>query len=298
MSELRKMVRPFGLEVVQAYMKHVQDNAEESVRRVLDRLQDGSFVNRLDGGITMQVSISVDREKREAVIDFTGTSPQNHGNYNASTAVCRAAVLYVFRSLVNDDIPLNEGCLKPLKIIIPPGSMISPTYPAAVISGNTEVSQAMTDTLFGALGVLAASRGTMNNFTYGNDEYQNYENHMRWNRCGTRSSGNQRGAQPYDEHENDGPGSFGVAFPIRLDSFSIRRGSGGRGRYDGGDGVIRKIRFLESMTVTILSSHRETAPYGLDGGSDGSRGRNYVVRADGTTVELGGNDEIDIGTLW
>lgn len=176
-----------------------------------------------------------------------------------------------------------------MKIIIPPGSIISPTYPAAVISGNTEVSQAITDTLFGALGVLAASQGAMDNVTYGNDEYQNYENHMRWN---------QRGAQPYDEHENDGPGSFGVAFPIRFDSFSIRRGSGGRGRYDGGNGVVRSVRFLESMTVTILSSHRETAPYGLDGGSDGSRGRNYVVRADGTTVELGGNDEIDIGTLW
>ncbi|MBE0584842.1 MAG: hydantoinase B/oxoprolinase family protein, partial [Desulfofustis sp.] len=265
-SELRKMVAQFGLEVVHAYMKHVQDNAEESVRRVLDVLKDGRFVNRLDGGQQIAVHIKVDRSRREAIIDFTGTSPQHSGNYNAPTAVCRAAVLYVFRTLVNDEIPLNEGCLKPLKIVVPPETMISPRYPAAVISGNTEVSQAITDTLYGALGILAASQGTMNNFVYGNETYQNYETI-----CGGTGAGpDHPGTSAVHSHMTNtrmtDPEVVEWRFPVRLESFAIRKGSGGRGRYSGGDGVVRELRFLEPMTATILSSHRETAPYGLDGG--------------------------------
>ncbi|MCB2215815.1 hydantoinase B/oxoprolinase family protein [Desulfofustis glycolicus] len=293
-NELRKMVAQFGLDVVHAYMKHVQDNAEESVRRVLDVLKDGRFVNHLDGGQQIAVEIRVDRERREAVIDFTGTSPQHPGNYNAPTAVCRAAVLYVFRTLVNDEIPLNEGCLKPLRIVVPPETMISPRYPAAVISGNTEVSQAITDTLYGALGILAASQGTMNNFVYGNETYQNYETI-----CGGTGAGpDHPGTSAVHSHMTNtrmtDPEVVEWRFPVRLESFAIRRGSGGAGRYSGGDGVIREMRFLEPMTATILSSHRETAPYGLAGGEDGARGRNYVVRKDGSRVELRGNDEIDM----
>ncbi len=293
-NELRKMVAQFGLDVVHAYMKHVQDNAEESVRRVLDVLKDGRFVNRLDGGQQIAVEIRVDRERREAVIDFTGTSPQHPGNYNAPTAVCRAAVLYVFRTLVDDEIPLNEGCLKPLRIVVPPQTMISPEYPAAVISGNTEVSQAITDTLYGALGILAASQGTMNNFVYGNETYQNYETI-----CGGTGAGpDHPGTSAVHSHMTNtrmtDPEVVEWRFPVRLESFAIRRGSGGAGRYSGGDGVIREMRFLEPMTATILSSHRETAPYGLAGGEDGARGCNYVVRKDGSRVELHGNDEIDM----
>ncbi len=293
-SELRKMVVQFGLDVVHAYMKHVQDNAEESVRRVLDVLTDGGFINHLDGGQQIGVDIRVDRERREAVIDFTGTSSQHPGNYNAPTAVCRAAVLYVFRTLVNDEIPLNEGCLKPLKMVVPPETMISPRYPAAVISGNTEVSQAITDTLYGALGILAASQGTMNNFVYGNETYQNYETI-----CGGTGAGpDHPGTSAVHSHMTNtrmtDPEVVEWRFPVRLESFAIRRGSGGTGRYGGGDGVIREMRFLEPMTATILSSHRETAPYGLAGGEDGARGRNYVIRKDGSRVELSGNDEIDM----
>lgn len=293
-SELRTMVHQFGLDVVHAYMQHVQDNAEESVRRVLDVLKEGRFVNRLDGGQQIAVDISVDRDRREAIIDFTGTSPQHPGNYNAPLAVCRAAVLYVFRTLVADEIPLNEGCLKPLRIVVPPGTMINPSYPAAVIAGNTEVSQAITDTLFGALGVLAASQGTMNNFVYGNKTYQNYETI-----CGGTGAGpDHPGTSAVHSHMTNtrmtDPEVIEWRFPVRLESFSIRKGSGGRGCFNGGDGVIRAMRFLEPMTATILSSHRETTPYGLAGGGDGQPGRNYVIRRDGSRVELRGNDEIEM----
>ncbi len=293
-QELRKMVEQFGLDVVHAYMQHVQDNAEESVRRVLDVLKDGSFINHLDGGMQIAVSIQVNREEREAVIDFTGTSLQNSGNYNAPLAVCRAAVLYVFRTLVDDEIPLNEGCLKPLKIVVPPQTMISPSYPAAVISGNTEVSQAITDTLFGALKVLAASQGTMNNFVYGNEVYQNYETI-----CGGTGAGpDHHGTSGVHSHMTNtrmtDPEVIEYRFPVRLESFSIRQNSGGGGRFKGGDGVTRRMVFLEPMTATILSSHRETAPWGLEGGESGDCGRNYVIRADGSMVALQGNDEIEM----
>ncbi len=294
--ELRKMVAHYTIEVVHAYMQHVQDNAEESVRRVLDVLQDGNFVYPMDGGRQIQVSISVNPKKREATIDFTGTSPQSEGNYNAPTAVCKAAVLYVFRTLVADSIPLNEGCMKPLMLIIPPKSMISPEYPAAVISGNTEVSQAITDALFGALGLLAASQGTMNNFVYGNAIHQNYETI-----CGGTGAGpDHPGTSAVHSHMTNtrmtDPEVVEWRFPVRVDSFSIRHGSGGTGKFPGGDGVIRKIRFLEPMTATVLSSHRETEPYGLAGGGAGKKGENSVLHPDGTITPLAGNDEVFLST--
>ncbi|WP_299622543.1 hydantoinase B/oxoprolinase family protein, partial [Pelagibius sp.] len=293
-QEVRKMLAHFGFDVVQAYMRHVQDNAEESVRRVLDVLKDGEFTYPLDNGSQIQVKITVDKAAREATIDFTGTSPQDRGNYNAPTAVCKAAVLYVFRTLVEDEIPLNEGCLKPLKLKIPERSMISPEYPAAVISGNTEVSQCITDALYGALGVLASAQGTMNNFVYGNERYQNYETI-----CGGTGAGpDHDGTSAVHSHMTNtrmtDPEVLEWRFPVRLEAFRIRHGSGGAGKYQGGDGVIRRMRFLEPMTATILSLHRATDPYGLDGGGAGQRGRNAVLRADGGVDELKGSDETEM----
>jgi len=294
LRELGKMTATFGIDVVHAYMQHVQDNAEESVRKVLDVLQDGNFTYRMDGGRKIQVSIAVDRKKREAVIDFTGTSPQSEGNYNAPTAVCKAAVLYVFRTLVADNIPLNEGCMKPLKLIVPPQTMISPEYPAAVIAGNTEVSQAITDALYGALGILASSQGTMNNFVYGNEHFQNYETI-----CGGTGAGpDHPGTGAVHSHMTNtrmtDPEVVEWRFPVRVDSFALRLGSGGKGKHYGGDGVVREVRFLEPVTATILSSHRETEPYGLAGGQAGKKGENSVLRADGSVVQLKGNDEIEL----
>lgn len=292
--ELLKMIDHFGLDVVRAYMIHVQDNAEESVRRVLDVLKDGEFAYPMDGGCQIQVNIRVNRQDREAIIDFSGTSAQNEGNYNAPSAVCKAAVLYVFRTLVGDAIPLNEGCLKPLKIYIPPKTMISPEYPAAVISGNTEVSQAITDCLYGALKVMASSQGTMNNFVYGNDTYQNYETICG----GTGAGANHDGTSAVHSHMTNtrmtDPEVVEWRFPVRVDSFHIRKDSGGNGHYSGGDGVVRKMRFLEPMTATILSSHRQTEPYGIEGGTSGKRGENRVERADGTVLSLQGNDEVEM----
>ena len=292
--ELVKMIEHFSLEVVKAYMVHVQDNAEESVRRVLDVLKDSEFTYPMDGGNQIKVKIQVDKGQRQATIDFTGTSPQNRGNYNAPAAVCKAAVLYVFRTLVNDEIPLNEGCLKPLNIIIPEKTMISPVYPAAVISGNTEVSQAITDCLFGALGILASSQGTMNNFVYGNDKYQNYETI-----CGGTGAGpDHHGTSAVHSHMTNtrmtDPEVVEWRFPVMLNSFAIRKGSGGKGAFKGGDGVVRRMQFLEPMKATILSSHRETEPYGLEGGEAGKCGENSVIRKDGTVISLKGNDEVDM----
>lgn len=290
--ELKKMVENFGIDVVHAYMKHVQDNAEESVRRVVDVLQNCSFTYPMDEGRKISVKIAVDRNKREATIDFTGTSPQSEGNYNAPSGVCKAAVLYVFRTLVADNIPLNEGCMKPLKLIIPKRSIINPEYPAAVISGNTEVSQGITDALFGALGVLASSQGTMNNFVYGNATHQNYETI-----CGGTGAGpDHPGTSAVHSHMTNtrmtDPEVVEHRFPVRVESFAIRKGSGGQGAFPGGDGVIREIRFLEPMTATILSSHRETEPYGLKGGLPGKKGQNIVTQKDGTMRILNGNDEV------
>ncbi|MBL3705072.1 5-oxoprolinase [Sulfitobacter sp. BDSS02] len=293
-QELTKITGQFGLEVVHAYMTHVQDNAEESVRRVLDVLKDCAFTYPMDSGAEIKVAISVDKSAREATIDFTGTSPQDEFNYNAPKAICHAVVLYVFRTLVGSNIPMNEGCLKPLKLVIPEGSMINPTYPAAVISGNTEVSQSIADTLYGALGVIAGSQGTMNNFVYGNATYQNYETI-----CGGTGAGDGfNGASAVHAHMTNtrmtDPEVLETRFPVRLDAFSIRRGSGGKGRYTGGDGIIRKLRFLEPMTATVLSSHRITAPHGVEGGAPGATGENSVIRADGQVEKLNGNDAVEM----
>jgi len=293
-NEVRKMLTHFGLDVVQAYMTHVQDNAEESVRRVIDVLKDGEFTYSMDNGSRIQVKMSVDRERRRATLDFTGTSPQNPGNYNAPTAVCKAAVLYVFRTLVGDEIPLNEGCLKPIDIIIPEHSMISPQYPAAVISGNTEVSQCITDTLYGALGILASSQGTMNNFVYGNDRYQNYETICGGTGAGPDHDGTDAVHCHMTNTRMTDPEILEWRFPVCLEEFSIRPDSGGKGRFRGGNGTIRRMRFLEGMTATTLSSHRDTDPYGLEGGGPGARGINRVIRKDGTIQQMQGNDETEM----
>ena len=298
--ELLRIVEQFGKDLVHAYMGHVQDNAEECVRRVIDVLKDSSFTYTLDSGAKIVVNISIDPNDRLAKVDFTGTSEQDAGNYNAPLAICRAAVLYVFRTLVGSDIPLNEGCLKPIELVIPEGSMINPVYPAAVISGNTEVSQSITETLYGALGVVAGSQGTMNNFVYGNDEHQNYETI-----CGGTGAGDGfAGASGVHSHMTNtrmtDPEVLEGRYPVRLEHFGIREGSGGEGRYPGGDGVMRKMKFLEPMTATILSSHRETAPFGLNRGQSGQPGRNAVIRGDGTVEELKGNDsrEMDVGDVF
>jgi len=287
-EELLKMVSTFGLETVQAYMGHVQDNAAESVRRVLDQLKDGSFTYPLDDGSQIQVAIAINQANRSARIDFTGTSPQQPHNFNAPVAICKAAVLYVFRTLVQDDIPLNAGCLKPLEIIIPEGCMLNPRYPAAVVAGNVEVSQAITDALYGALGVMAASQGTMNNFTFGNGGYQYYET-----LCGGSGAGPDfPGTDAIHTHMTNSrltdPEVLEWRFPVLLENFAIRPHSGGAGRNQGGNGVIRRLRFCEPMSAAILSSHRAVPPYGLAGGKPGAVGRNWVQRRDGTVEELGG----------
>ncbi|MCB1857946.1 MAG: hydantoinase B/oxoprolinase family protein [Gammaproteobacteria bacterium] len=288
--ELRKMIRHFGRPVVAAYMGHVQDNAEASVRRVIGVLQDGHFSYSLDNGAKIEVTIRIDHPGREAEIDFSGTSPQDPGNYNAPLAVCRAAVLYVFRTLVGNDIPMNEGCLKPIRLIIPEGTLINPSYPAAVIAGNTEVSQAITDALYGALGVLAGSQGTMNNLVYGNDRYQNYETI-----CGGAGAGSSfHGASAVHTHMTNtrmtDPEVLESRFPVRVDAFAIRHDSGGAGTFHGGDGVVRRLRFLEPATMTVLSSHRCTRPFGVGSGAPGKAGINRVIRTNGTVENLRGND--------
>ena len=303
-GELRRMVGHFGWETVRAYMGYVQDNAEELVRREVAGLRDGSFKYRLDNESEVCVSIEVDKERREVSLDFTGTSPQDEGNYNAPYPVCRAAVLYVFRTLVQDAIPLNEGCLKPIKIHVPKDTMLRPAWPAAVIAGNTEVSQVVTDALYGALGVLAGSQGTMNNFVYGDDSLQNYETI-----CGGTGAGvDHPGASAVQSHMTNtrmtDPEVLEQRFPVRIESFEIRRGSGGAGRQAGGDGVVRRVRFLARMKVTTLTSRRRYAPHGLAGGAEGACGRNFVERArggngesgskGGAIEELGGNAEIDL----
>ncbi len=294
-QELRRMVGEFGLDVVQAYMRHVQDNAEESVRRVITRLKDGSFTLPLDNGAQISVAVKVDAASRSATIDFTGTSPQQTNNFNAPTAVCMAAVLYVFRTLVDDDIPLNAGCLKPLKVIIPPGSMLNPNPPASVVAGNVETSTCITNTLYGALGLMAAGQCTMNNFTFGSTRYQYYE---------TISGGSGAGGVwDADGHLAGGFGGTSVVqchmtnsrltdpevlefrFPVRLEGYEIRKGSGGAGQWKGGDGGIRRVRFLEPMTASILSNGRHHGAFGMAGGQPGAVGINKVVRSDGR-VEL------------
>jgi 5-oxoprolinase (ATP-hydrolysing) len=286
-EELRRMVAHFGLDVVRAYMGHVQDNAEEAVRRVITALTDGHFVDVLDNGARIEVAIRVDRAARSAEIDFTGTSAQLPNNFNAPSAVCMAAVLYVFRTLVDDEIPLNAGCLKPLKVIIPPGSMLNPHYPAAVVSGNVETSTCITNALYGALAVMAAAQGTMNNFTFGNARHQYYETISGGSGAGPGFDGTDVVQTNMTNSRLTDPEILEFRFPVRLDSYAIRAGSGGAGRWHGGNGGVRRIRFLEPMTAAILSNNRIHPPFGMAGGLPGARGRNRVERADGSVEELG-----------
>ncbi len=292
--ELRRMVEHFGLDTVIAYMGHVQDNAEESVRRVIEVLKDGSFTYPMDDGSEVKVTITINKENRSAKVDFTGTSAQRPTNFNAPSAVCRAAVLYVFRTLVDDEIPMNEGCLKPIELIIPEGSMLNPVYPAAVVAGNVETSQCITDTLYGALGVLAGAQGTMNNITFGNETYQYYETI-----CGGSGAGPDfDGCDAVHTHMTNSrltdPEVLELRFPILLEDFQIRWGSGGAGRHKGGDGTRRRLRFLKDMEVVILANHRKIAPFGLSGGEDGMRGRNWVERTDGSREDMGPTDKRDM----
>jgi 5-oxoprolinase (ATP-hydrolysing) len=294
-QELRRMVGEFGLEVVRAYMRHVQDNAEESVRSVIGVLKDGEFDYPLDNGARIKVLIRIDQQKRSARIDFTGTSPQLPNNFNAPAAVCMAAVLYVFRTLVDDEIPLNAGCLKPLEVVIPDGCMLRPRYPAAVVAGNVETSMCITDALYGALGVLASSQGTMNNFTFGNERYQYYETVAGGSGAGPDFDGTDVVQTHMTNSRLTDPEVLEWRFPVRLESFEIRHGSGGAGRRRGGNGAVRRMRFLEPMTAAILSGHRLVRPHGLHGGEPGAAGRNYVLRADGAVSELGPFDQTEMG---
>ena len=296
-QELRKMVDQFGLDVVQAYMRHVQDNAEESVRRVITRLKDGAFTLTLDNGAQICVAIRVNAAQRSAEIDFTGTSAQQHNNFNAPTAVCMAAVLYVFRSLVADDIPLNAGCLKPLKVIIPAGSMLNPNPPASVVAGNVETSSCITNALYGALGGLASSQCTMNNFTFGNAQYQYYETISGGSGAGADFNaagevvGGFDGTSVVQTHMTNSrltdPEVLEFRFPVRLESFAIAEDTGGAGRWRGGNGGVRRVRFLEPMTASILSNGRLNGAFGAAGGQPGQPGRNRVLRAEGSVEVLG-----------
>ncbi|KAA8969653.1 hydantoinase B/oxoprolinase family protein [Mycobacterium sp.] len=289
-DEVNAMIDHFGLDVVSAYMRHVQDNAEAAVRRVIDKLEDGEYRYQMDCGATIAVRVTVDRADRSAVIDFTGTSAQLDSNFNAPTSVVRAAVLYVFRTLVADDIPLNDGCLRPLHIVVPQGSMLAPTYPAAVVAGNVETSQAITGALLAALRVQAEGSGTMNNVTFGNERHQYYETIG----SGSGAGDGFDGASVVQTHMTNSrltdPEVLEWRFPVLLREFAIRRGSGGAGRWRGGDGARRRIEFRQPMTATILSGHRRIAPYGMAGGSPGQLGRNWVQRADGSIDELAGCD--------
>ena len=298
-EELYRMVSRHGLDVVHAYMRHVQENAAESVRNVIAKLSDGAYTYELDNQAKIKVTVTVDQQDRSATIDFTGTSPQLGDNFNAPSSVAMAAVLYVFRTLVDKDIPLNAGCLQPLTVIIPPGTMLSPEYPAAVAAGNVETSQAITGALYAALNVMAEGSGTMNNVTFGNDRYQYYE---------TVASGSGAGQGP-DGQGFDGadvvqtkmtnsrltdPEVLEWRYPVRLESYAVRRGSGGAGRWRGGDGGTRRIRFLEPMTVTTLSGHRRIPAFGCQGGAPGALGRHWVERADGAVTPMRGCDTADL----
>jgi 5-oxoprolinase (ATP-hydrolysing) len=285
-QELHKMVAQFGLPTVQAYMGHVQDNAAESVRRVIDRLHDSSFVYEMDQGTRIQVKISVDRKKREATVDFTGTSQQQGDNFNAPEPVTRAAVLYVFRVMVDDDIPMNAGCLRPINIVIPKRSMLSPEYPAAVVAGNVETSQAVTNCLFGALGAMAAAQGTMNNLNFGNARYQYYETICSGSPAGPGFPGTDAVQTHMTNTRLTDPEVLELRYPVLLEDFHIRKGSAGRGKWSAGDGVARTIRFLEKMQCTILSGHRRVRPFGLAGGEAGQVGENSVRRKDGRVEKL------------
>jgi 5-oxoprolinase (ATP-hydrolysing) len=289
-EELHAMVDYFGLDVVRAYMGHVQDNAAEAVRNVISALRDGEFTYELDSGALIKVSVTVDRDRRAATIDFTGTSPQQPGNFNAPSSVAMAAVLYVFRTLVDTDIPLNSGCLKPLKVIIPDKTLLSPEYPAAVAAGNVETSQAVTGALYGALGVMAEGSGTMNNVTFGNESYQYYETVASGSGAGDGFDGADVVQTKMTNSRLTDPEVLEWRYPVRLESYEIRHGSGGAGRWRGGDGGIRRLAFLDAMTVTTLSGHRRVPAFGMAGGAPGALGRHWVERSDGTVTPMAGCD--------
>jgi len=291
---LLKVCEAYGGDVVTAYMGHVQDNAAESVARVIEGLSDGRYSYPMDGGQVIEVAVSVDKEARTATVNFTGTAAQHSGNYNAPKAVCRAVVLYVFRTLVGTNIPLNEGCLRPINIIVPEGSMLNPTYPAAVIAGNTEVSQAACNALIGALGVMACSQATMNNFIWGNDSFQNYETIAGGTGAGPGFDGCDAVQTHMTNTRMTDPEILEKRFPVRLDTFGIRDGSGGAGQWRGGHGSYREMTFLEPVTVTTLCSHRVVPPYGVNGGASGQVGHNWIRLPDGTTRDLRGNDEVNL----
>ncbi len=293
-QELRKVVEQFGWPTVSAYMRHVMDNAEEFVRRVIDRIGGGSFDYRMDNGKPLRVAIHVDHASRSAVVDFTGTGEQDSGNFNSPPAVTQAAVLYVFRCLVGDDIPLNDGCLKPLKIVIPPGTFLSPRPGAAVVAGNTEVSQATCNAIFGALGSIACSQATMNNFLFGDATRQYYETICGGTGAGPGFDGTAAVQTHMTNTRMTDPEVFELRYPVRLERFAIRRGSGGAGEWTGGDGAIRRVRFLEPMTAIIVSSRRNVAPFGLAGGADGAPGLQWVERADGGRDVLTGTDKAEM----
>ena len=313
-EELLKMVAHFGIDVVSAYMRHVQDNAEESVRRVIDVLADGEFELTLDNGARIALAIRVDRSTRSATIDFTGTSAQQHNNFNAPLAVTMAAVLYVFRTLVDDEIPMNAGCLKPLDVVVPPGTMLNPRHPAAVVAGNVETSQCITNCLYGALGVMASGQPTMNNFTFGDARHQYYETVAGGSGAGGRFDGQGRlvggfdGTSVVQTHMTNSrltdPEVLELRFPVRLESYEIRAGSGGTGRWRGGDGGIRRVRFLEPMTASILSNGRVHPAFGAAGGGPGAKGVSRVIRVDGRVetlahadkAELAAGDQFEIDT--
>jgi 5-oxoprolinase (ATP-hydrolysing) len=291
---LHRAIAAHGLDRVIAYMGHVQDNAEESVRRVIGALKDSHFAMAMDGGARLSVAITVDHAARAARIDFSGTSAQAPNNFNAPRSVTKAAVLYVFRCLVQSDIPMNAGCLKPLEIVVPEGSLLNPKPPAAVAAGNVETSQAVVDLLFGALGVMAAAQGTMNNLTFGNERHQYYETI-----CGGAGAGPDfDGQSAVHTHMTNSrltdPEVLEVRYPVLVEAFRVRHGSGGKGAHHGGDGTQRRLRFGEAMRVAVLSTRRETQPFGLEGGEAGARGRNTLIRRDGSRVILAGCDETDV----
>jgi 5-oxoprolinase (ATP-hydrolysing) len=293
-EELRTLVQTYGRDTVAAYMRHVQDNAEASVRRVIGALHDGAFSLKLDNGALIHVKVSIDAQARSATIDFTGTSAQLPNNFNAPRSITTAAVLYVFRTLVDDDIPLNAGCLRPLQILVPEGCMLNPRAPAAVVAGNVETSQCVTNALYGALKVMAASQCTMNNFTFGNERHQYYETIAGGSGAGPSFHGTSVVQTHMTNSRLTDPEVLEFRFPVRVDSYEIRHGSGGRGQWHGGDGGVRRIRFLEPMTASILSNGRKHGAFGMAGGEAGLKGENHVERTDGSVEVLGHIGQVQV----
>jgi 5-oxoprolinase (ATP-hydrolysing) len=289
------MVAEFGQEVVEAYMAHVQDNAEEAVRRVLATMEGGSFAYELDDGSVVHVAVTVDQQARTARVDFTGTSDQVPTNFNAPASICRAAALYVFRTLVDDEIPMNDGCLRPVELVIPEGSMLRPRYPAAVVAGNVETSQVVVDALYGALGVMAGAQGTMNNFTFGDERRQYYETICGGSGAGPDFAGTDAVQTHMTNSRLTDPEVLETRYPVLVEAFSIRRGSGGAGAHRGGDGVVRRIGFREPMTATLLSNRRRVPPFGLEGGEPGAVGKAWVERAGGTVQPMAATDLVEVG---